>query len=113
MRKLFFFVIFLGSLTLRAQQPAEKSSGRYQIITATVGNGDLINEKTIHIVFLLDTQTGQIWRYFAAAGGVRDLKPEEQYTLDGGTSIITAVSPGSFVPVKRLDTTEKSNLQRR
>ncbi|MGD0912696.1 MAG: hypothetical protein ABR928_12420, partial [Terracidiphilus sp.] len=87
--------ILLCAIPSMAQQPASnpsEPSGRYQIVSVTVTAGASSDPDNLaHVVFLLDTKTGQIWRYFAGVGGVKVLKPQDQ--LDPGA----AVSPGAFV----------------
>ena len=100
MRNLLLAALLLTAAALPAQQPSMKSSGRYQIIVATVGNGDVANEKTVHTVFLLDTETGQVWRYFAGAGATKELSPEEQHAI--GLTTLAGVNAGLFAPVERI-----------
>ena len=63
--------------------PAASPSGRYQIVAATLDDG--ISQKT-QTVFLINTQTGNVWKY------------QEAFTAtdtDGTKKII----PAAFVPV--------------
>ena len=107
--KRLLFVLFLASTTLAvSQQPAPKIGGRFQLITATVSDtsGATSPELVNHVVFLLDTETGQVWRYFPRVGGVRDLKPQDQYEpTDGKTT--NGISPGAFAPVPKIELTGK------
>jgi len=86
-------ILLLASATLSAQQPSPKpsptlpsspaASGRYQLIPALLDDAASTPLKT---VFLLDTQTGKVWKY------------QEAFTLheqDGTTRIM----PATFVSV--------------
>jgi len=90
------------SVPILAQQPTPKPSERYKIISATITTGAGSPDQLHHVIFLLDTQTGQVWRYVEGIGGGRDLKPQDQFSLDS-TSTVVAISPGGFVPVPRIE----------
>ena len=97
------FLLLQYPASIIAQQATPKPDGRYQLISTTIttsGTPDQIR----HIVFLLDTQTGQVWRYFEGVGGSRQLKPQDQFpSLDSSNSTIIAISPGGFVLVPQID----------
>jgi hypothetical protein len=79
--------------------PAAPSS-RYQLVPAQV---DSLTGGTVqHTVFLLDTQTGKVWKY-VASGQPKTLKEKDQTTdLSGGSTTI-GLTPGTFVPVDRIE----------
>jgi hypothetical protein len=53
-------------------------------------------------IFLLDTQTGRVWKY-VASGQPKMLKDKDQTTdLSGGSTTI-GLTPGTFVPVDRIE----------
>jgi len=96
------FLLLQCPASILAQPPTPKPDERYQLVSTTVtttGTPDQIR----HIVFLLDTQTGQVWRYFEGVGGPRDLKPKDQFSSTEPTSTIVAISPGGFVPVPQIE----------
>jgi len=45
-------------------KPEPAASSRYQLVPAQVDS--LTGEKVQHTVFLLDTQTGKVWKYVAS-----------------------------------------------
>jgi hypothetical protein len=108
MKKYLLASLLLCIASAVAQQPAPKASGRFQIVTATVSDtsGATSPDRLDHVVFLVDTQTGQVWRYFTRVGGVRDLKPQDQYSLDD-KSTTNGISPGALVPVPKIELTGK------
>lgn len=74
------------------REAAPPPNGRYQLIAAEVENQDQSGNFTSHEVFLLDTQTGSLWRFqarFVSQQGVKSvLTPDEmlrfQFEDDGG-----------------------------
>jgi hypothetical protein len=93
-------------LTLAAGQksspksaPAAPSS-RYQLVPAQV---DSLPGGTVqHTVFLLDTQTGKVWKY-VASGQPKTLKEKDQTTNLSVGSTTIGLTPGTFVPVDRIE----------
>ena len=76
------------------------ASSRYQLVPAQVDS--LSGETVQHTVFLLDTQTGKVWKY-VASGQPKTLKDKDQTRdLSGGSTII-GLTPGTFVPVDRIE----------
>lgn len=97
----------LCAIAASAQQPTAKPSERFQIISATVTDAGSDTTEVIHVVFLLDTQTGQVWKYVPRVGGLRPLKPTDQYSTDkGGTALL--LSPGGWVPISRIEFADDS-----
>jgi hypothetical protein len=94
------------TLVAAAQNPSSKpappaaANSRYQLVPAQV---DSLTGGTVqHTVFLLDTQTGKVWKY-VASGQPKTLKDKDQTTdLSGGSTII-GLTPGTFVPVDRIE----------
>jgi len=81
-------------------KPEPAASSRYQLVPAQVDS--LSGEKVQHTVFLLDTQTGKVWKY-VASGQPKVLKDKDQTSdLSGGSTII-GLTPGTFVPVDRIE----------
>ena len=81
-------------------KPEAAASSRYQLVPAQVDS--LSGEKVQHTVFLLDTQTGKVWKY-VASGQPKTLKDKDQTTdLSGGSTTI-GLTPGTFVPVDRIE----------
>ncbi|MGA3091884.1 MAG: hypothetical protein ABSD75_25025 [Terriglobales bacterium] len=101
-----FAVSVLLCLTLLAvgqkasPKPEPAPSSRYQLVPAQV---DSLTEGTVqHTVFLLDTQTGKVWKY-VASGLPKTLKEKDQTTdLSGGRTTV-GLTPGTFVPVDRIE----------
>ena len=83
-----------------SSKPEPASASRYQLVPAQV---DSLSGGTVqHTVFLLDTQTGKVWKY-VASGQPKTLKEKDQTTdLSGGSTII-GLTPGTFVPVDRIE----------
>jgi hypothetical protein len=76
-----------------AQKPPTQSAitnQRYQLISAEMMSAS-DPDKSVPQLFLLDTETGKVWRYVSTAGPIKDFK--------NGESILT----GAFIPVERLD----------
>ena len=95
-------ILLCLTLTAAAQKPSPKpepvASSRYQLVPAQV---DSLGGGTVqHTVFLLDTQTGKVWKY-VASGLPKTLKEKDQ-TTDLGTTTI-GLTPGTFVPVDRIE----------
>lgn len=81
-------------------KPEPAAASRYQLVPAQVDS--LTGEKVQHTIFLLDTQTGKVWKY-VATGQPKTLKDKDQTTdLSGGSTII-GLTPGTFVPVDRIE----------
>jgi hypothetical protein len=79
-------------------KPEGAASSRYQLVPAQV---DSLTGGTVqHTVFLLDTQTGKVWKY-VASGQPKTLQEKDQ-TTDGGSTTI-GLTPGTFVPVDRIE----------
>jgi hypothetical protein len=110
--KRLLLAMLLCVVAVSAQQPAPKASGRFQIVSATISDtSDASSPDHIdHVVFLLDTETGQVWRYFTRVGGIRDLKPQDQYSLDD-KSTTNGISPGALVPVPRIELAGKPSTR--
>lgn len=89
-------VVLVLSLSAAAQNP----QARYQLIPAQteLRNG----ERTSHEVFLLDTQTGKVWKFVAGIGRVTELPENKQGADNAGGSLI-GVQAGAFVPVDRIE----------
>ena len=90
-------------LVAAGQKPSPKpepaASSRYQLVPAQV---DSLTGGVQHTVFLLDTQTGKVWKY-VASGQPKMLKEKDQTTdLSGGSTTI-GLTPGTFVPVDRIE----------
>jgi hypothetical protein len=104
--KLWLLALCVFGLTLVAagQKPSPKpepaASSRYQLVPAQVDS--LTGEKVQHTVFLLDTQTGKVWKY-VASGQPKTLKEKDQTTDLSGGSTIVGLTPGTFVPVDRIE----------
>jgi hypothetical protein len=85
-----------GQKSSSKSEPAPSS--RYQLVPAQV---DSVAGGTVqHTVFLLDTQTGKVWKY-VASGQPKTLKEKDQTTDLGSTTI--GLTPGTFVPVDRIE----------
>lgn len=81
-------------------KPERAASSRYQLVPAQVDS--LTGEKVQHTIFLLDTQTGKVWKY-VASGQPKMLKDKDRTTdLSGGATTI-GLTPGTFVPVDRIE----------
>jgi hypothetical protein len=100
----FLALCVLLCLTLDAagQKPSPKpepaAASRYQLVPAQM---DSLTGGTVqHTVFLLDTQTGKVWKY-VASGQPKTLKEKDQTTDLGSTTI--GLTPGTFVPVDRIE----------
>ncbi len=97
-------VVALGlSLVAVGQKASPKpdpvGSSRYQLVPAQV---DSLTGEVQHTIFLLDTQTGKVWKY-VASGQPKTLQGKDQTTdLSGGSTII-GLTPGTFVPVDRIE----------
>jgi len=98
-------ILFWLTLTAAAgQKPSPKpepaASSRYQLVPAQV---DSLGGGTVqHTVFLLDTQTGKVWKY-VASGQPKTLKEKDQTTDLSGSSTTIGLTPGTFVPVDRIE----------
>jgi len=93
-------VIVVGVGQKSSPNPEPGASSRYQLVPAQVDS--LSGEKVQHTVFLLDTQTGKVWKY-VASGQPKLLKDKDQTSdLSGGSTII-GLTPGTFVPVDRIE----------
>jgi len=91
-------LVAAGQKSSPKAEPA--ASSRYQLVPAQVDS--LTGEKVQHTVFLLDTQTGKVWKY-VASGQQKMLKDKDQTSdLSGGSTII-GLTPGTFVPVDRIE----------
>ena len=102
LRLLTICVLSCLSLAAAGQKSSSKSepaaSSRYQLVPAQV---DSVGGGTVqHTVFLLDTQTGKVWKY-VASGQPKTLKEKDQTTDLGSTTI--GLTPGTFVPVDRIE----------
>jgi hypothetical protein len=85
-------------------KPEPAGSSRYQLVPAQV---DSLTGGVQHTVFLLDTQTGKVWKY-VASGQPKTLKDKDQTRdLSGGSTII-GLTPGTFVPVDRIEFAPKA-----
>jgi hypothetical protein len=94
---LFLTLAAAGQKSSPKPAPAAASS-RYQLVPAQV---DSLTGGTVqHTVFLLDTQTGKVWKY-VASGEPKTLKEKDQTTYGGSTTI--GLTPGTFVPVDRIE----------
>jgi hypothetical protein len=86
------------------QKPSSKAEpstpSRYQLVPAQVDS--LSGEKVQHTVFLLDTQTGKVWKY-VASGQPKTLKDKDQTNDLSGGSTLVGLTPGTFVPVDRIE----------
>ncbi len=81
-------------------KPEPTASSRYQLVPAQV---DSLGGGTVqHTVFLLDTQTGKVWKYIAS-GQPKMLKEKDQTTDLSGSSTTIGLTPGTFVPVDRIE----------
>jgi hypothetical protein len=92
------------TLAAAAQKPSPKpepaASSRYQLVPAQV---DSLGGGTVqHTVFLLDTQTGKVWKY-VASGQPKMLQEKDQTTDLSGSSTTIGLTPGTFVPVDRIE----------
>ena len=91
-------------LVAAGQKPSPKpepgASSRYQLVPEQVDS--LSGEKVQHTVFLLDTQTGKVWKY-VASGQPKTLKEKDQTSDLSGGSTIVGLTPGTFVPVDRIE----------
>jgi len=103
--KLWLLALCVLCLTLVAAgqksspKPEPAGSSRYQLVPAQV---DSLTGGVQHTVFLLDTQTGKVWKY-VASGQPKMLKEKDQTTdLSGGSTTI-GLTPGTFVPVDRIE----------
>jgi len=87
---LFFLVTIPRGFAQKPPTQSATTNQRYQLISAQVmGASD--SDKSVPQLFLLDTDTGKVWRYVSTAGPIKDFK--------NGESILT----GAFIPVERLD----------
>ena len=90
-------------------KPEPAASSRYQLVPAQVDS--LSGETVQHTVFLLDTQTGKVWKY-VASGQPKTLREKDQTRdLSGGSTII-GMTPGTFVPVDRIEFAPKAGSDR-
>src|ERR1700733_14837633 len=87
-------LVTIASINAPAQSP--QGSGRFQLVTAEVGS-----PQPQPTVFLLDTSTGQVWKYDIRVGPMHQLKAQDRYKSDNGA--VAAVSSGSFIPVPRIE----------
>jgi len=89
-------------------KPEPAGSSRYQLVPAQV---DSLTGGVQHTVFLLDTQTGKVWKY-VASGQPKTLREKDQTRdLSGGSTII-GLTPGTFVPVDRIEFAPKAGSDR-
>jgi len=96
-------LVAVGQKSSPKAEPA--ASSRYQLVPAQVDS--LSGETVQHTVFLLDTQTGKVWKY-VASGQPKTLKDKDQTRdLSGGSTII-GLTPGTFVPVDRIEFAPKA-----
>jgi hypothetical protein len=68
------FICILGliGMSMQSQQPHSEEpthSGRYQAIPAVVDAGTGTGGETTHELFLVDTQSGRVWRFQAEGIG--------------------------------------------
>jgi hypothetical protein len=93
--------LILVAVGQKSSPKAEAAAlSRYQLVPAQVDS--LSGETVQHTVFLLDTQTGKVWKY-VASGQPKTLKDKDQTRdLSGGSTII-GLTPGTFVPVDRIE----------
>ena len=82
-----------------ASKPEPVGSSRYQLVPAQV---DSLTGEVQHTVFLLDTQTGKVWKY-VASGQPKMLKEKDQTTDQSGSRTTIGLPPGTFVPVDRIE----------
>lgn len=82
--------------------PGASSAGRFQLVVADI-SGEGAPAIVLHVMFLLDTQTGQVWRYNNLAGGAHWFKSKDQYEDVNSNSHITGMSPGAFAPVEKIE----------
>jgi len=98
--------LILVAVGQKSSPKAESAAAsRYQLVPAQVDS--LSGETVQHTVFLLDTQTGKVWKY-VASGQPKTLKDKDQTRdLSGGSTII-GLTPGTFVPVDRIEFAPKA-----
>lgn len=77
-----------------AQSP--QNNGRFQLVQAEVGS-----PQPQPTVFLLDSTTGQVWKYDVHVGAMHQLKKQDRGESANGT--VAAISSGSFIPVPRIE----------
>src|ERR1019366_5658527 len=93
--------LILVAVGQKSSPKAEAAAlSRYQLVPAQVDS--LAGEKVQHTVFLLDTQTGKVWKY-VASGQPKTLKEKDQTSDLSGGSTIVGLTPGTFVPVDRIE----------
>jgi hypothetical protein len=86
--------VVVASIGVIAQSP--QTNGRFQLVTAEVGS-----PQPQPTVFLLDTATGQVWKYDIHVGAMHQLKKQDRGESASGT--VSAVSSGSFIPIPRIE----------
>jgi len=97
--------LILVAVGQKSSLKPEATASRYQLVPAQVDS--LSGETVQHTVFLLDTQTGKVWKY-VASGQPKTLKDKDQTRdLSGGSTII-GLTPGTFVPVDRIEFAPKA-----
>jgi hypothetical protein len=97
--------LILVAVGQKSSLKPEAAASRYQLVPAQVDS--LSGETVQHTVFLLDTQTGKVWKY-VASGQPKTLKDKDQTRdLSGGSTII-GLTPGTFVPVDRIEFAPKA-----
>ena len=97
--------LILVAVGQKSSLKPEATASRYQLVPAQVDS--LSGETVQHTVFLLDTQTGKVWKY-VASGQPKTLQGKDQTRdLSGGSTII-GLTPGTFVPVDRIEFAPKA-----
>lgn len=91
--RVILILLFIGGGIVHAQT---QGLGRYRLVPAEVEAVD--GSKVLHELFLLDTQTGKVWRFDQAIGKMRDVPPDES-----GVENISGLTTGVFVLVERWD----------
>jgi len=92
--------LILVAVGQKSSLKPEAAASRYQLVPAQVDS--LSGETVQHTVFLLDTQTGKVWKY-VASGQPKTLKEKDQTSDLSGGSTIVGLTPGTFVPVDRIE----------
>lgn len=99
-------VLVFCPILATAQQPSSANLKQFQLVSAIVTDPSS-PDHLLHIVLLVDTQTGSVWRFLPLVGGSHTLKPQDQYT--DANSTVEGVSPGAFVPVQRIEFENKTS----
>jgi hypothetical protein len=94
------FASLLMSFALAQNTDAKSSSvpQRYQLVPAQVLS-PVDATTAVSQLFLLDTQTGRVWRYNASSGSAKDFN---------GTTVLT----GGFIPVDRMEESTARSKQK-